>query len=809
MMMKRLLLTGFATAVLAVGSMQAQDAQRRADKQYELKAYDLALNSYQQLYNADQDNEQLEVKIAACYTALCNDVVAASWYSRVEDQLLLATVAIDYGKVLKRLGEYDKAKKVFALALPYQREQAEYYITSCDYAKVLLQDDYQEVYPAAFNTQSADFGLSFYGETPVFCSFDDQLSFVRPTQKGEGNRIYSVEEDILLNNNRVYNLRPATQVNYGLGPIAYAGDQCAYVRNHLANGVRHISNRDTDASIYLAAVVAGGDFTREVAFPYNGTDYATTHPHLTEDGQSLYFASNREGGYGGYDIYRSDKIDGEWSLPINCGPSVNTPGHEITPALMDGKLIFASDYHIGLGGYDLFASLIDGIDYRAAENMGHGINSPADEYYPAAMPGVDRLYFTSNRLGGRGLEDIYVSERLGAELVAPPVYVINQGVESTPAQDDVMLVAANETITKRSITPSGHISTNYSIDEVLASQRAQSRTAQEVSTIAQAPARQVASTAAPVSTYGQYVYVDVQPILIEETKAEIIIVETEAIDQTEVADDAIAIVEVAPTPAEVVTSDVSKELKAPAAYRIPDLSAGSSTVINENVRSVADIDVARRVWSGSDLPPAASVYFVQVAAFNKRSVNLSSYEELVKFGNIYKVYKGSAVKVRLGYFGTEEEARQALRNIKAQGYRDAFLTYQALDINNLELVFSSYDYDVNARSTTTSNSSVNNSGNAEAYEPSSYMVRKKWTGDSRYKVRLASYEDPKFFDLSRADDIGRIEQWTKGGWTIFLTSGYQNLEEAEAARRKAVNKGFRDAEVVLDNDGILERLKKN
>lgn len=792
--------------------MQAQDAQRRADKQFELKAYDLALNSYQQLYNAEQDNEQLEIKIAECYTALCNDVVAAAWYGRVEDQLLLASVAIDYGKVLKRLGEYDKAKKVFALALPYQREQAEYYITSCDYATMLLQDEYKEVYPAAFNTQSADFGLSFYGETPVFCSFDDQLSFVRPTQKGEGNRIYSVDEDILLGSTRVYNLRPATQVNYGLGPITYAGERCAYVRNHLANGVRHISSEDTDASIYIAQVVAGGDFTQETAFPYNGTDFATTHPHLTEDGQSLYFASNREGGYGGYDIYRSDMINGEWSLPINCGPSVNTPGHEITPALKDGKLIFASDYHIGLGGFDLFASPLDGVDYRAAENLGHGINTPADEYYPAVMAGVDRLYFTSNRLGGRGLEDIYVSERLGEELIAPPVYVIHQDVESSAGQDDVMLVSTSETVSKRDITPGGHIATNYSIDEVLASQVAEPRITLGVAEIAQKPTPQIASGLDPVSTYGQYVYVDVQPILIEEVDAPVVSLEVEPIEQVDQVSELSRSIETTDTPVVIASSEKSEVLEAPAAYRIPDLSAGTSTVINHNIKTVADVDVARRVWSGSELPPAASVYFVQLAAFSKRSINLSTYEELVKFGNIYKVYAGSAVKVRLGYFGTEEEARQALRNIKAQGYKDAFLTYQALDINNLELVFSSYDYDVNTRSTTTSStssSSITNDGGANAYEPSSYMVRKKWNGTSRYKVRLASYEDPKFFDLSRADDLGRIEQWTKGGWTIFLTSGYQDLEEAEAARRKAVNKGFRDAEVVLDNDGILERLKKN
>ena len=75
-----------------------------------------------------------------------------------------------------------------------------------------------------------------------------------------------------------------------------------------------------------------------------------------------------------------------------------------------------------------------------------------------------------------------------------------------------------------------------------------------------------------------------------------------------------------------------------------------------------------------------------------------------------------------------------------------------------------------------------------------------------YKIRLASYEDPIWFDTNKVNDIGVIEQWSKGEWTIFVLSGFNNLEEAQIAKLAAVNRGYRAAEVVIDRNGILEKM---
>ena len=87
---------------------------------------------------------------------------------------------------------------------------------------------------------------------------------------------------------------------------------------------------------------------------------------------------------------------------------------------------------------------------------------------------------------------------------------------------------------------------------------------------------------------------------------------------------------------------------------------------------------------------------------------------------------------------------------------------------------------------------------------SGYVTTDVTTG-RQYKVRLATYSEPIWFDINRVNDIGIIEQWSKGDWTIFLLGGYPDKEAAERARLAAKMRGFKDAQLVMDNNGILEK----
>ncbi len=139
----------------------------------------------------------------------------------------------------------------------------------------------------------------------------------------------------------------------------------------------------------------------------NGKDSWDSTPALSPDGTSLYFSSNREGGYGGLDLYVA-KLDrrGRWVDIRNLGPEINSPGNEIFPYVGNtGNLYFSSDGWAGFGGLDLFEATRQG-GKITIENLGIPVNSEADDF-GLFLFNPSRGFFTSNRKEGKGDDDIY------------------------------------------------------------------------------------------------------------------------------------------------------------------------------------------------------------------------------------------------------------------------------------------------------------------------------------------------------------------------------------------------------------------
>ncbi|MFY8033198.1 MAG: OmpA family protein [Flexibacteraceae bacterium] len=115
----------------------------------------------------------------------------------------------------------------------------------------------------------------------------------------------------------------------------------------------------------------------------------------------LFFTSNRSGGFGGKDIWYSlyNQKTKKWQNPVNAGAYVNTAGNEITPSFDSTLeiLYFSSDYHIGLGGYDVFQVKWEETGFYPAKNMGVPINSGYDDHYFTRIPGTREGFLSSNR----------------------------------------------------------------------------------------------------------------------------------------------------------------------------------------------------------------------------------------------------------------------------------------------------------------------------------------------------------------------------------------------------------------------------
>ena len=135
-----------------------------------------------------------------------------------------------------------------------------------------------------------------------------------------------------------------------------------------------------------------------------------SQPSFSIDGKTLYFVSDRKGGYGGMDIWKTS-FDGKgWTTPENLGPTINTAGNEMTPFIHydDQTLYFASDGHVGMGGMDLFVSRrqADG-SWGQADNLGYPINTHGDETGLIVSADAATAYYSSSRPGGYGKQDLY------------------------------------------------------------------------------------------------------------------------------------------------------------------------------------------------------------------------------------------------------------------------------------------------------------------------------------------------------------------------------------------------------------------
>lgn len=138
--------------------------------------------------------------------------------------------------------------------------------------------------------------------------------------------------------------------------------------------------------------------------------YLESTASITPDGKTIYFASNRQGTLGGLDIWKIEqKSDGTWTTPANLGPEINSKANEDAPFIHPDQktLFFTSDGHNSLGGRDIFQSKLIGGKWTKPENMGYPINTTANDNYFTLIADGTRAYFSSDRKGGRGAQDIY------------------------------------------------------------------------------------------------------------------------------------------------------------------------------------------------------------------------------------------------------------------------------------------------------------------------------------------------------------------------------------------------------------------
>lgn len=405
-------LTPTLILLLMATMVWSQSSIKKANKQYELYAFNTAIKSYLKVLERQPNNAEALGKLADCYRHLNRLQEAEKWYEKaVRQKGVDELYFFQYGEVLKGLGKYDQARTQylkFGRNYPVQGNQ---YAESCKFALAHIGDNPSfEIKNEYLNTASADFSPAFYGSNAVtYSSARRDIKNARNTSVVLGNQPFIsridangyLESPVLLKNS----FGGATaESNISYSPD---GKMVTFTKNNYVDGTRQIPSSGMELSLFFAEVTTNGDWQNEVPFPYNGSGYSTGFGSFSADGKAVYFASDRPDGFGGYDIYVSYRVGSSWSAPENLGPVVNTQGNEITPFDDGTYLFFASDWHMGFGGLDIFRASKANNRWSVVEHGGNGLNSSRDDYGFVYNPGMSKGYFVSNRVGGKGNEDIY------------------------------------------------------------------------------------------------------------------------------------------------------------------------------------------------------------------------------------------------------------------------------------------------------------------------------------------------------------------------------------------------------------------
>ena len=183
------------------------------------------------------------------------------------------------------------------------------------------------------------------------------------------------------------------------------------------------------------------------------------------------------------------------------------------------------------------------------------------------------------------------------------------------------------------------------------------------------------------------------------------------------------------------------------------------------------------------------MFSVQVAASSNPISESSAKEQWQDLGQVYVQRENEMYKIRIGPFNTQQEAKQVLLAAKSKGRKDAFIVVQQGFDGDVPAVMPQKPVDEESSITT-------------PVQPASLQ-----TGD--FKVRVASYLHPGSFNPEGIDNLGRLESYRKGEWTIMMIGGFNNIEEARRAKNVVTSKGFTDAAIVVDRDGIIETVEEN
>ena len=415
--MKKSILFYIVFLSFCVSAMYAQKATiKRADKKYDSYAYIDVIQTYEKVALKGYKSEDMFKKLGNSYYFNANYESASKWYGELfaMNPNVESEYYFRYAQSLKSTGELKKSNQLMAEFYTKSQNDSRgklYNKTSNYLDEIKANSGRYNIEDARINSKYSDYGTFVYDNKIYFASARDTGNFSQRKHTWTGeyftNLYFSSVDSVKvkkIKNGLNSKFHEATPVFTKDGKTVY------FTRNNYVNGKKGKSDKKINFIKLYQATLQNNKWTNITALPFASDNYSTAHPALSPDERTLYFASDMPGTLGQSDLYKvSINNNGGFGTPENLGKTINTEGKETFPFVTDeNEIYFASDGHPGLGGLDVFAGKLnkDGT-ISDIQNLGNDINSPQDDFAYVIDP-VSRIgYFSSNKDGGQGSDDIY------------------------------------------------------------------------------------------------------------------------------------------------------------------------------------------------------------------------------------------------------------------------------------------------------------------------------------------------------------------------------------------------------------------
>ena len=397
----------------------------QADKEFENFRFIDAREAYLNVVEKGYVSQNIYEKLGDSYYFNADLPEASDWYSRLYSEFkasMKPEYYFRYSQSLKSLRNYEEADKImleFDQITGEGERRVKLFKEERDYLKLIeLQSGRFNINSLPINASGSDFGPSFYKE--------DQLVFASAREEGGTKLIHEWNEapflDLYVTSRKgkesmevqgMERVKGKVNTKFHESSTVFTkdGKTMYFTRNNFTDKKKETNSKGITLLKLYKATKKDGKWSDITELPFNSDEYSVAHPALSADEKKLYFASDMPGTEGVSDLYVVDiKGDNEYGEPKNLGKTINTEARETFPFISkSGMLFFASDGHIGLGGLDVFVArpLEEEDSFNDPFNVGKPINSPQDDFSFIVDDETKVGFFTSNRPGGKGDDDIY------------------------------------------------------------------------------------------------------------------------------------------------------------------------------------------------------------------------------------------------------------------------------------------------------------------------------------------------------------------------------------------------------------------